>query len=285
MLLFFDSNHWYLKGNSLQKIIITHLCLLRICARIIFPKELLENWYKKNTIMNVERRLSIYIRVYKLPGFNSTDDEVTICSRWQCSWRRHGRLPMTGSVSKRFRYQAGFTCCKLNDQSLRNSPSLASSYKISKLSVGDTKGTPMRNPAAGNVQTCAKSFAYLVKEKISSSYRSWTEILERAARVNVHNIYFKSGKLCISFFVQIKDFPPVLVPITEHDSLVSLLPRHAPRISRHRGTFGSIELLRCAFTRVVRAANICVYMHNIRISRRCVAWGCCEIENWPIHFS
>lgn len=101
--------------------------------------------------MNVERRLSIYIRVYKLSGFNSTDDEVTICSRWQCSWRRHGRLPMTGSVSKRFRYQAGFTCCKLNDQSLRNSPSLASSYKISKLSVGDTKGTPMRNPAAGNV--------------------------------------------------------------------------------------------------------------------------------------
>lgn len=57
-------------------------------------------------------------------GTNFIDDRVTIYSLWQCSWYR-GRLPMTRPASKRFRYQTTFTCCKLNDRSLGNSPSTA----------------------------------------------------------------------------------------------------------------------------------------------------------------
>lgn len=44
---------------------------------------------------------------------------------------------MTRSASKRFRYQPGFTCRKLNDQSLGNSPPTAS--KLRDVPTGSNK--------------------------------------------------------------------------------------------------------------------------------------------------
>lgn len=122
---------WYMKENSFEKMILKRFLMT-------FIKNLRNNYSFEGNNLSIDVKralcnnnvnaptsvLDMFTRVYKLQDLIPSTDEVTVC--WQCSWRRYGRLPTTRSASKRFRYQAGFTCCKLNDRSFRNSPSLAS---------------------------------------------------------------------------------------------------------------------------------------------------------------